>query len=253
MEGIYSYTNSIDALEANYAEGCRLFEVDLSFTSDKQLVLAHSHNDAYAGAADTLEDNVWTRADWTKKLGLPYDPEHPLASYEEFMGFTIQGKFRATSFADLVAFVREHGDVFIMLDVGSRSRQATKEIYQAIVDGAERDDAVLQHFIVGGHTAAMIEAVKEVYPFRIINLYLADEEFRRENDPEWLDIGAFADYCEEQGISSYSVAANRFLPDEARLLGERGLISYVFTCNDEEEAARLREAGATVVGTDFLR
>lgn len=253
MEGTYSYTNSIDALEANYADGYRLFEVDISFTSDYKLVLAHSHNNAYAGAADTLEDNVWTEADWTKKLGLPYNPDHPLASYEEFMSFTIQGKFRATSFADLIAFVQEHDDVYIMLDIGSRSRQATKKIYQAIVDETAQNDAVLQHFIVGGHTAAMIEAVKEVYDFQIINLYLADEEFRQENDPAWLDIESFADYCNEQGITSFSISADRFTADIAEITSRKGLISYVFTCNDEGEAAQLRESGATIIGTDFLR
>ena len=44
MDGKYSYTNSIDALERTYAEGYRLFEVDVSFTSDNKLVLAHSTN-----------------------------------------------------------------------------------------------------------------------------------------------------------------------------------------------------------------
>ena len=57
MEGQYTYINSIDCLEENYASGYRLFEVDVSFTSDGKLVLAHS-----------TDHNVWSKADWASPL-----------------------------------------------------------------------------------------------------------------------------------------------------------------------------------------
>ena len=95
MEEKYTYTNSIDALKETYNEGYRLFEVDISFTSDNQLVCAHSSNGT--GLKDN-QKNIWSKKDWTKRLGQKYDKNHPLATYDEFMNFKIQGKFRATSF-----------------------------------------------------------------------------------------------------------------------------------------------------------
>lgn len=251
LEGTYSYVNSIDALEANYQEGYRLYEVDVSFTSDSQLVLAHSNNgDKNDGSSG---GDRWAKSDWEKKLGLPYDEDNPSMTYDEFMSITIQGKFQPSSFADLVDFVREHQDIYIMIDVGNRSYEGTKRIYTVIAETADYDDSVLEHFIVGGHTADMIQAVQEVYDFPIYNLYFADEEFRTENSPDWLDMDAFAQYCVDNGIQSYSVSSSVFSQELAEVTAQYGLISYVFTVNDQQEADALLENGATIIGTDFLR
>ena len=40
----YRYTNSLDALDLSYANGFRMFELDLIYTSDKVLVAAHDWN-----------------------------------------------------------------------------------------------------------------------------------------------------------------------------------------------------------------
>jgi glycerophosphoryl diester phosphodiesterase len=238
MEGKYSYTNSIDALVANYAEGYRLFEVDVSFTSDEQLVLAHS------------SDDLWTKKDWEQRLGQPYDKDHPDADYDTFMSFLIQGKFRATSFAELLDFMETHDDMFVMIDIGNRSYERTVKIYSAIVDAAQGREGVLQHMIAGGHTTEMISAVKETYAFPILNLYFADEGSREET---LRDVKDFADYCEDHQILSFSTASSTYTEADAAIFRGRDLICYVFTTNDEAEAQRLFDLGADVVGTDFLR
>lgn len=241
MEGSYSYTNSIDALTACYNDGYRFFEVDVSFTSDEQLVCAHT------ATVDGVE-NVWRKADWTKRIGIEYDEEHPTPSFEEFMSFTIQGKFKATSFSELVDFMARHKDMYVMLDINCRSYEGTKKIYEAIVKTANNNADVLNRFIAGGHTTDMIEAVEEVYDFPLLNLYYADKNSRQNeiNTPE-----NFVIYCSEHGISSFSVAYNTFTEENLDLLYEN-LIAYVFTVNDSVEAKKIHEKGL-VVGTDFLR
>lgn len=243
VDGTYSYTNSIDALEASYAEGARLFEVDISFTSDEQLVLAHSTTKT---ALSEGEANTWAKNDWEKRLGQPYDPDKPLASFDEFMGFTIQGRFKATSFAELLDFMEAHDDMFVMLDVGNRSFKATKKIYQAIVEAVGDRESILWHFIVGGHSTAAMNAVLEVYDFPIRNLYFSEDSKREEmlQKPE-----DFLQYCGEHGIQSFSVSCDRFIPE----LDIPDIISYVFTTDDEAEAKALFETGANIVGTNFLR
>lgn len=238
MEGIHYYTNSMDAMEANYAAGFRLFEVDVSFTSDDKLVLAHSTN------------NRWNKNDWEKRLGLPYDESRPLASYDEFLSFTIQGKFRASSLADLLDFMEIHEDVFVMVDGNKRDYADTVRFYSALVDTAAGRTDVLERIIAGGQTTEMIQAAKSVYPFPILNLYFAADKAREDSlfRPE-----DFIAYCQEEGILSFSIAKETYTPELAAVLGQSGLISYVFTCNDEAQARELFARGADVVGTDFLR
>lgn len=239
MEGQYSYINSIDCLEENYAAGYRLFEVDVSFTSDGKLVLAHS-----------TDHNVWSEADWEQKLGQTYDPSHPLASYDEFMAFQLPGGYRPCSFTDLLDFMKEHDDLFVMIDPAYRDYEETAELYSEIVRLADHDAGLLSHMIAAGQSTDMMKAARSVYDFPICNLYFSPDS-RREKiifSPQ-----DFIRFCKENGILSFSVASSVYTEEYASQLQDSGLICYVFTINDEQEAKRFFDMGADVVGTDFLR
>lgn len=239
MEGQYSYINSIDCLEENYAAGYRLFEVDVSFTSDGKLVLAHS-----------TDHNVWSKADWENKLGQPYDESHPLASYDEFMKFQIPGGFRPSSFMDLLDFMREHDDLFVMIDPAYRDYEETVKLYSEIVELADRDADLLSHMIVAGQSTAMMKAARSVYDFPICNLYFSPDSRREESIFSPKD---FIQFCKDNEILSFSVSSSVYTEEYASQMKDSGLICYVFTINDEQEARRFFDMGADVVGTDFLR
>lgn len=239
MEGQYTYVNSIDCLEENYAAGYRLFEVDVSFTSDGELVLAHS-----------TDHNVWSKADWERKLGQPYDESHPLASYDEFMKFQIQGKFRPSSFMDLLDFMKEHNDFFVMIDPSFRNYDETVKLYSEIVRLADENGDLLSHMIIAGQSTDMMKAAKSVYDFPICNLYFSPDSRREESIYNPQD---FIQFCKDNGILSFSVSSLVYTEEYASQMKDSGLICYVFTINDEQEAKRFFDMGADVVGTDFLR
>ena len=168
-----SYINSIDMLDKAYKEGLRVFEADISFTSDGVLVLAHSG-----------EDNVWSKNDWEKRLGQKYpfddesvkdyecyDADKHLCSYEVFNSFKIQGRYTANSFAELLDYMEEHRDMYLMVDAGHRSYADTQVYYEAIVEAADGRTQVLDRLIAGGQTTDMVKAAREVYDFPLINLY----------------------------------------------------------------------------------
>ena len=102
MEEKHSYVNSIDCLETVYEAGYRLFEADISFTSDNVLVLAHSG-----------ENNIWSKNDWEKRLGQTFpdskssagNTEKNLCDYATFMNFKIQGKYKATDLSEIFDFM----------------------------------------------------------------------------------------------------------------------------------------------------
>lgn len=245
-----SYINSIDTLEACYNAGFRLFEGDVSFTSDGVLVMAHSG-----------ENNEWSQNDWEQRLGQEYpfaaesevpegyNEEKHLATYSDFMNFKIQGEFKATSFSEVLDFMETHTDMYLMVDAGSRSYEDTKIYYQEIVRLANGRTDVLDRLIAGGQTTEMVKAAREAYDFPLINLYYDSDEKREEilSTPE-----KFVQYCKDNNISSFSVAKETYTEDVAKALEDSKLKSYVFTVNDVEEADRLRSYGADVIGTDFL-
>ena len=236
-----SYINSIDCLKQAYDAGYRLFEADISFTSDGVLVLAHSG-----------ENNIWSKNDWEKRLGqvYPFDDEGKhLCTYDEFMSFRIQGKYKACDLSELLDYMEEHKDMYLMVDAGCRSYEDTLTYYKEIVRVADGRTDVLNRLIAGGQTTEMVRAAREVYDFPIINLYYASDEKREEvlSTPE-----KFVEYCKAEGIISYSAASEVYTDEVAAVLGKSGLTGHIFTINDKAEAQRILELGADTVGTDFL-
>jgi glycerophosphoryl diester phosphodiesterase len=241
LEDQYSYTDSIEALTTNYQEGYRLFEVDVNLTSDGIPVLVHG----------------WRKSDYQKRIGFDNydeknanDSEEYIPTYEAFMDFEIQEHYTATDFTQLVTFMENHKDMYVMIDVGDRNYDDTVSIYRAMVETADGRTNVLDRLIVGGHTIDMIEAVKEVYDFKLFNLYFAADDVREER--LW-KIEDFIAYCKDNNIQSCSVASTVFTDEVATEFENSGLIIYVFTVNDEEKAKHFREIGASIIGTDFLR
>ena len=230
----YTYTNSAEALENSYASGFRLFEADFSLTSDGKAVLSHGFGER----------------DYLLRLGLEnlkgenaYTP-----TYDEFMAFSIMGKFTPMGAHDLYLFMKEHNDMFLLVDVGELSYDDTRAVYSEIVQSFENDDAALSRLIVGGHTFEMIDAVKSVYDFSLFNLYYSGKIIN-----ESFDTADFISYCENNGIQSLSCAAAYFTPVSAEELSHSSLYKFVFTINDENAAKAAFDLGADAVGTDEIK
>ena len=261
MDGEASYINSIDCLKKTYEAGYRLFEADISFTSDDVLVLAHSG-----------ENNVWSENDWKLRLGQTYpfegisedgmspeeesflkekgyDIKKHLCSYDTFMSFKIQGKYKATSFRELLDFMEQHTDMYVMVDAGHRSYEDTLKYYRSIVSEASGREQLLDRLIAGGQTTEMVKAAREAYDFPLINLYYDNDEKREEEIYKPED---FINYCLENDITSFSSAKEVYTEEVAAKLENKDIISYIFTVNNKSEAEALRGYGADIIGTDHL-
>ena len=183
-----SYTNSKEALENSYKHGFKFFELDIKYTSDNKLVCVHD----------------WTKTDYEDRLGLEYDEESPVMSYDEFMSIKIKDKYTPLSFEDFIDFMKKHKDMYVMIDIGIKDYDYTKNIYSDIVKIAGNDKKVLNRMIVGGHDTSMIEAVKSTYDFPIINLYWAPKPGRNDNKIDTRE--EFVKYCKDNKITSLSTS-----------------------------------------------
>ena len=108
---------------------------------------------------------------------------------------------------------------------------------------------VLGRMVVGGQTIEMLNAVKEVYDFPLINFYYNSNEKREGELCKPID---FIHYCDDNGVSSFSVAKDVYDQQTAQALEKSTLMSFVFTVNDPAEEARINAYGADIIGTDYL-
>lgn len=228
----FKYTNSREALEQSYNNGFKLFEVDVKLTSDRKAVCVHG----------------WAQKDYKERLGMEYNEENPIMDYSTFMNVKVQGKYTTLSFKDLANFMKQHNDMYVIIDIGCKSYEETKEIYTKIVQDCEYDDMLLQRLIVGGHTTDMIRAVKDCYNFNLINLYWATDE-KREDVVKSKE--NFVKFCKNNSVNSLSIAKKRFSSEFGEFMRTNGLAVYVFTENDDSLACELLQH-ADFVGTDFL-
>jgi glycerophosphoryl diester phosphodiesterase len=102
IEGLF-YTNSQEALDANYAQGRRVFEIDFEKTSDGAWVLVHDWDDWLSG-----KGYIPTKA--------------------EFLMTKIKGQYTALSLEDLSPWLKAHPDAMIITD----TKNNLSDLFQSI-------------------------------------------------------------------------------------------------------------------------
>ena len=227
-------TNSKDALEKAREKGARFYEADLKWTVDGKLVLNYG----------------WGEIDYLERFGIPFEFDNNIMSYDQFKNIKIENKYTTMGLEDLVKFMKENPDVYVMLDLGKRSSHYTRFAYNEIL-AVTQDPEVLDRMIVGGHNTSMVETIKSIYNFKLYNLYWPKEENRTDEKIDTPE--EFLEYCKKHEITSLSTSVETYdsEKDTIKYFRDNGLIVYVFTENDEEKAKELLEE-VDMVGTDFL-
>lgn len=229
------YTNSLEALENSYKSGIKLYEVDVKLTSDDRLICVHGFK----------ED------DYVNLFELEYPGQNTELSYDEFMNLKIRGKYTPLDIESFIRFMKQHEDIYVMVDIGKRNKEYTKKVYEIIVKVANNDESILNRLIVGGQTTQMIQAVKEVYNFKLINLYWSYKENRTDKKIDTKE--EFLKYCINNSITSLSTSEKAFNENVSAIkyFRDNGLYVYLFTINDREQAIEYLKS-VDVVGTDFI-
>jgi glycerophosphoryl diester phosphodiesterase len=156
------YTNSLEAFQAAYNAGLRIFEVDLVLLADGNALAAHDNFEERYG----LDKRFWelTAAQIPKKY---------------------KKKFTILFERDLLRLIAEHPDVYLILDTKARSLEEGLEIVQRLVDVArEHYPDALARLIphVGGQRE--LDGLRKIYPF---NDYMACLYRARLPDPAAVD------------------------------------------------------------------
>jgi len=211
-----TYTNSLEALNANYAKGFRFFEMDFSWTSDGEMVAIHD----------------WEAA-FRKKFIVPEEIKIPTKT--QFLALKTTSGLTPLSLEGVLTWAREKGDAFIITDVKDGNIKALRKIRQ--------DFGGIQKFIIPQvySYSEYDEANRLGYPYIILTLYRMrinfDDvvEFSRQKSPFAVTMPW---QVAQAGLSYY--------------LDQNNTKVYAHTVNDIELYDSLKKIGVHGIYTDFI-
>jgi glycerophosphoryl diester phosphodiesterase len=210
-----TYSNSLEALDRNYTNGHRLFEIDLNWTTDEHLVLVHDW------------DNSFKK--WFAAAGVQ-------PSLKEFKTLKMKSDLTQMTLEDLYTWLRDHKYAYIVTDVKERNLAALRVI-------ARTAGGLKRHFI------PQIYHFSELGPVRglgfenvIFTVYRS-----RATPDQVLSFGTtndlFAITMPRKWALSFSLPQG---------LKRRGVFVYAHTVNSLDVWRDLRAAGVSGIYTDFL-
>ena len=216
IDGV-AYTNSIEALNQNYAQGFRLFEMDFSWTSDNELVCLHDWG-------FTFEKRFGFK---TKKI-----PDRSTFEYlvDHF------GDYHACTLDELAEWMEEHPDSILITDVHVERKVALQMIRNAIGSGEVR---VIPQITQPGEFDSIRKLGFEKIIWTLHSFKGSDDEV--------------VEIARKLPLFAVTMPPSRTGAGLPGNLEQVAIPSYVHTVNDEDEASRyMEDLRLTDIYTDFL-
>ena len=210
-------TNSREALDASYARGFRFTEVDLNFTTDGQIVAVH---------------------DWDHSMTRHFGTTPGPRTAGEFSSLRMKHGLKSLTLNDIIDWLREHDDAYIITDVKNVDRNV-----EALRIIADRAPDVVRSFIPQIYRWHQYCDVRRLgFDHIIFTLYQTD-----------LDDDGVIDFAAQYPLLAVTMPLDRSVAsDLPARLHRLGVFVYVHTVNDADRWARLRGAGVSGIYTDKL-
>ena len=199
--------NCREAFVQSYANGYRLFEVDLALTKDNEIVAFHEDKESFIGSSKNISE----------------------LTHDEFKSLSYNGHLDLIDLNDLFALMETHVDTYLILD--------PKNDYEAIMSklikkGVTEYPDVLSRIIPQIYFHEQLDQLNE-YPFNdiIYTLYL--------NEPSEDDVLTFLE--NQTSVTSVTMRERRFNEDFSSRLKENGVSVFVHTVNDKDEIKKFLE------------
>lgn len=221
-----TYTNSREALENSYLNGARLLECDFNMTSDNQIVACHDWDFWYS----------WEHESENREEYVP--------DFDEFMRTPVLKYYTPLSGEDIILFMKDNPDVYIITDTKDEDPDTLAEPFKALVALAEKNDCkdVLERFVVQIYHEYMYELVEEVYAFPHYIFTLYREDFTGTKDK----MEAYARFCENRNIDVITMWSHLYHNGLSKIANRYGIKIFVHTVNDNEEIKDFLDKGVGV-------
>ncbi len=220
--------NCLEGFLQHYANGARVFEVDLRLTSDGYVVLRH---------------------DWIGGIQEGIDLQH-VPTLEQFLATPINGSYTPVSFRDLLLLLAQYPDVCIITDTKLLDNEIVAVQFESMVNEAHRlgmtylfDRMIIQ--IYSPDHFSMVEGVYH-FPHYIYTLY---QDYFGRNEESFNNKATF---CEQNGILGLTINAELWKASYSAIAQAHGIGVYTHTTNDAAAAQALLNSGVNAVYTDSL-
>ncbi len=228
----FKETNAVEGLTEGYENGLRVFEVDLIFTSDRQLVARHDWTEYLAV---TQKQPL----DW-----LPKERRDMPLSLKEFKSLSIYETLTPASLYDVLAFMYNHPDVYLVTDTKETEPNAVREQFSYLISAARKiDESLLERIVPQFYNEEMFYIIRELYDFNdyIFTLYQTTAPYDH-----------IVSFVKKNNISIVTMPPERINADFIKKLKKLKVLIYTHTINDREEFNKYINQGLNGVYTDFL-
>ena len=234
-------TDSLDAWKLSYSRGNRVFDADLSFTSDRKLVLRHYWGD---NLEQTQESMRMSNRVLDSNGHVLYHMKQPLKmTYEQFISTPVFMKYKPMDCEDMINFMMAHKDLYIAVDTHSAD---IENVYKYLVDCAKKMNAddILKRIIVNVYTPEELEPIMKIYKFE--NITARQHYVRPNNYYELLN------FCLKNNIRVVNVSSV-FMKDEGiKLLRDHGIYIFTAVADYISDMQDFKNMGASGAVSSFL-
>lgn len=219
-------TNSLEAFQESYNKGIRVFEVDILFTNDYELILKHD----------------WSKG-WLKDTNFRKEEINNLPKSITEMKAAINS-YTVLSFDDLCNLMLDYHDIYIVTDTKDTNSSGNGEIFKYIIQHAKViDESILNRLIIQIYNEEMYYEIRNIYDFKsiIYTLYQTTDNSAK-----------ILDFIQRTGIKVVTMPEYKMEYNFLRDLNNLNVFVYVHTINDEDVAIRLLQNGVYGFYTDRL-
>lgn len=241
--GIYNKTctDSKEAVQLHYANGTRLFDIDMLFTSDSVLVCRHGWN-------DNLEIDPRYRAGTTRSFQWDIEqlryhvPESKTLSLQEFKTHKIHRKLSPMTVTEFLDFMEEHEDVWMLADFGYIASPKYRYLLNHILP--KYHQSVKKRIVVTFNTYNDLSTLREIDPE--VKVQLKRYGMKTEN---YYDVAKF---CIENDVHAVNLSVYNINDPNIQLFKEHGIHVFIAAVDYMSDYDYCIQQGARGIISNFL-
>ncbi|WP_167578610.1 phosphatidylinositol-specific phospholipase C/glycerophosphodiester phosphodiesterase family protein [Jeotgalibacillus proteolyticus] len=216
------YTNSEEAFRNSYNNGYKLIEIDLSLTSDGELVARHG---------------------WDETYGQKFKPDAKALPYRKFIKLPYYLHYTPLDFERVIKLMKQHPEIYVLLDGKGGSAEDTKKLYEKVGEAIQDvDKDVLNRLIPQMYYREDLKLLRK-HGFHDI-LYLAGrEEYSAKSVIE---------FCKKNDLRTVGISKARVNEAFVTELFRQGIVTYIYTINDLDEMYTFFEIDVHGFYTDYI-
>ena len=221
------YNNTEEAIINSLDNGFRFMEVDMTLTADNKLVCSHG----------------WDK-NTCKATGIEYLDKTP--TYEEFMGWKIQGEYKTIDASTVISYMREYPDLLVEVDLKKFNKTKTKIMIRQLVELAKNDETILDRILMQFTSEDAYFAIEEIYHFKYYQYFTYKSKIVKELDN-------VIEFCEDNDVTSIAVNYTVLTSDMIKQIKDNGFYLLAFTIDDRETADEYLAKGVDSICTNHIK